>query len=187
MSTEKIIEQIKKDAEKELDQIKKDAEKQAKTIIEDAKKEARVESEKIIEAGKKQSDNIEKIIISKAHQDVKRQIMNAKEKIIEECFVKAHQKLSMIKGKEYENTVTQYIQDGIEKLGKNCNVMISRDEDKRILQKYGLTSSGYVEASGGIKLASNDGRIILDYTFDGILKRDKDKIRNKVGKLLFSK
>ena len=119
MSTEKIIEQIKEDAEKELNQIKKDAEKQAKTIIEDAKKEARVESEKIIEAGKKQSDNIEKIIISKAHQDVKRQIMNAKEKIIEECFVKAHQKLSMIKGKEYENTVTQYIQDGIEKLGKD--------------------------------------------------------------------
>jgi vacuolar-type H+-ATPase subunit E/Vma4 len=187
MSTEKIIEQIKKDAEKELIQIKKDAEKQAKTIIEDAKKEAKVDSEKILEAGKKQSDNIEKIIISKAHQDVKREIMNAKEKIIEECFVKAHQKLSMVKGKEYEDTVTQYIQDGIEKLGKNCSVMISREEDKRVIQKYGLTSSGHVEASGGIKLASNDGRIILDYTFDGILKRDKDKIRNKVGKLLFSK
>lgn len=187
MSAEKIIEQIKKDAEKEINQIKKEAEKQANTIIEDAKKEGKVEAEKILETGKKQSDNIEKIIISKAHQDLKREIMNAKEKIIEECFVKAHQKLSMVKGKEYEDTVTQYVKDGIEKLGKNCSVMISRDEDKKIIQKYGLTSSGHVEASGGTKLVSNDGRIILDYTFDGILKREQSKIRNKVGKLLFSK
>ena len=187
MSAEKIIQQIKKDAEKEIKQIQKEAEKQAKTIIEEAKKEAKKEAEKIFENGKKQSDNTEKIIISKANQDVKREIMKAKEKIIEECFVKAHQKLSFVKGKEYENTVEQYIKDGTIKLGKECSIMISREEDKNIIQKHGLISSGHVEASGGVKLVSKDQRIILDYTFDGILKRDRDKIRNKVGKLLFSK
>jgi len=186
MSAEKIISQIKKDAEKEIKQIKSESEKQAKQIIENARKEATKEAEKILDDGKKQSINAERIIISKVNQDVKKEIMNAKEKIIEECFVKAHQKLSFIKGKEYENTVNQYIQDGVKKLGKECSVLISRDEDKKIIQNHGLTSSGYVEASGGVKLVSKDGRIILDYTFDGILKRDKDKIRNDVGKLLFS-
>ena len=187
MSAEKIIEKIKKDSEKEIKQIRADAEKQAETIIEEAKKEGENEAEKISENGKKQSNNIEKIIISKVNSDVKREIMNAKEKIIEECFVKAHQKLCFVKGKEYENTIDQYIKEGIEKLGRECNVRISREEDKKIIQKHGLISSGHVEATGGIKLASKDQRIILDYTFDGILKRDKDKIRNKVGKLLFSK
>lgn len=187
MSAEKIIAQIKKDAEKEIAQIKLDVDKQAKTIIEKAKQEARNDAEKIIEEGNKQSDNAKRIIISKANQEIKRDIMIAKEKIIEECFVKAHQKLSMIKGIEYEKTVNKYIQDGMKKLGKNFSVMTSREEDKKIIQKHGLTISGHVEASGGIKLISPDGRIILDYTFDGILKREKDKIRNKVGKLLFSK
>jgi len=187
MSAEKIIQQIKKEAEKEIQEIQKEVEKQAKIIIEEAKKEGKKEAEKIFESGEKQSDNIEKIVISKANQDVKREIMKAKEKIIEGCFVKAHQKLSFVKGKEYENIIDQYIKDGTEKLGKECSIMISREEDKKIIQKHGLISSGHVEASGGVKLVSKDGRIILDYTFDGILKRDKDKIRNKVGKPLFSK
>jgi len=113
--------------------------------------------------------------------------MNAKEKLIDECFVKAHQKLSMVKGKEYEKTVSQHIKAGMETLGKDCVVMISRDEDKKIIQKFGLSSAGHVEASGGVRLASKDGRVVIDYTFDGILKRDKDKIRNDVGRLLFSK
>jgi len=187
MSAEKIIQQIKKDAEKEIKRIQLEAEKQAKTIIDDAKKQAKQEAEKILEDGKKQSENAEKIIISKANQEIKREIMKAREKVIDECFVKAHQKMSMIKGKEYEQTMSRYIENGIKKLGKDCNLMISRQEDKKIMQKYGINESGRIDASGGVKLASKDGRITLDYTFDGILKRDKDKIRNKVGKLLFSK
>ena len=187
MSAEKIIEQIKKDAEKEIKQIQKEAEKAAQTIILDAEKQAKEEAEKILENGKKQAENIHRIIISKEHQNIKREIMNIKEEVIEDCFVKAHQKLSMVKGKEYENTIFKYVQAGIKKLGKNCSVLISRCEDKKIIEKMGLKVLGNIEASGGIKLVSNDGRITLDYTFNGILKREKDKIRNKVGKLLFSK
>ena len=186
MSAEKIIAQIKKDAEKEINEIKKETEKQVKNIIENAKKEANIDAEKIIQNGKKESENTEKIIISKAHQESKREIMKSKEKIIEDCFVKAHQKLSMIKEKEYSKTIDEYLKDGVKKLGNNCNVLISREEDKVIIRRYNLEISGHIEASGGIKLISSDGRIILDYTFDGILKRDKDRIRNKVGKMLFS-
>ncbi len=187
MSAEKIIEQIQKDAEEEIKQIQKEADKEAKKIIDDAKKQAKIESEKIIENGKVQAENTKRILISKENQDIKRRTMNAREKVIEDCFVKAHQKLSMIKGKEYENTVTKYIKTGIDKLGKDCSVLKSRSEDKKIIEKLGLKTEGTIEASGGVKLVSKDGRITLDYTFDGILKRDKHKIRNKVGRLLFSK
>lgn len=187
MSAEKIIEQIKKDAEKEIKAIQKDAEKEANKIIDDAKKQAKEEADKILENGKKQAENTKRIIISKENQSIKREIMKTKEKVIEDCFVKAHQKLSMIKGKEYEDTVTKYVQVGVKQLGKNCSVLTSRVEDKKIIEKLGLKSAGTIEASGGVKLVSKDRRITLDYTFDGILKRDKNKIRNKVGKLLFSK
>jgi len=186
MSAEKIIAQIKKDAEKEINKIKKEAEYQAKKIIENAKKEASVDAEKILQNGQKESENTEKIIISKVHQEAKREIMKSKEEIIEDCFVKAHQKLSMVKLKEYEKTIDEYVINGVKKLGSNCTVMISREEDKEIIKRHKLPISGHIEASGGIKLISTDGRIILDYTFDGILKREKDKIRNKVGILLFS-
>ena len=186
MSAEKIIEQIKKDSEKEVKHIKQEAEKQAKAIIESAKDKAKLEAEKILKNGIKQSENLKKILLSKASQDVKKEIMNAKEKIIENCFTKAHHELSILKGEKYESIVRKLIKDGQEKLGRKCIVLTTRDADKKIAKDLGLNIVGTIESSGGIILKSTDEKIILDHTFDGILKREKDKIRIKVGSLLFS-
>jgi len=186
MSAEKIIAQIKKDAEKESNQILKKANEEADNIKTRIKNEAESEVKKIIEKGKIHSDNIRKILISKAYQDIKIEQMNTKEKIIEECFTKAHHELSILNEKQYRKIVDKLIQDGLNKLDGKCNILISRDLDKDIVKKYNIDIIGRIEASGGIILKSIDNKIILDHTFDGILKREKDKIRIKVGKLLFS-
>ena len=186
MTAEKIIEQIKKDSEKEVKQILGDAEKQAKEIKNSSKKDADLEAKKILENGKKQSENLKKILISKANQDIKREIMNAREKIVDDCFTKAHHELSILKGANYEKLVQKLILDGQKKIGKDCVVYNSRDADKKIAENLGLKVAGSVESSGGVVLKSADGKITLDNTFDGILRREKDKIRIKVGKLLFS-
>ncbi len=186
MSAEKIINQIKKDAQDEIKQTQRETEKQIKTIVNNAKQEAEVEAEKILADGKKQSENIKKIRVSKASQDVKRNLLKAKEKIIEECFVKAHHELSILPENKYKKIVTRLMKDGKQKLGGSCAVLVCRDVDKKIAEELGLPLSGNIETCGGVKIKSDDGRIILDYTFDGILHREKDKIRIKVGKLLFS-
>ena len=186
MSAEKIINQIKKDSQIEINQIQKETEKQIKTIVGNAKQEAEVESEKILADGKKQSENIKKILVSKASQAVKRDMLKAKEKIIEECFVSAHHELSILPENKYKKIVTRLMKDGKQKLGGNCTVLVCRDVDKKIAEELGLSISGNIETCGGIKIKSDDGRITLDYTFDGTLHREKDEIRIKVGKLPFS-
>ncbi len=186
MSAEKIINQIKKDSEKEVKQILDEAKKQALIIIDNVKKDAKIEAEKIIGGGKTQSENVKKILISQANQDAKRDAMNAKEDIIEDCFTKAHHELSILKGTNYETLSGKLIEGGRNKLGGNCSVLFSRAADKKIAETLGISIHGRIEASGGVILKSEDGRITLDHTFDGILKREKDKMRIKVGKLLFS-
>jgi len=186
MTAEKIIEQIKKDSEKEINKIIKDAKEHAASIIKDAKKEAEQESNKIITDGMQKSENIKKILISKANQDSKREIMNAREKIIEECFTKAHHELSILKGKDYEEIVKKLIEDGRKKLGEKCSLLVSRAADKTIAGYLNIPVDGSIETSGGVIIKSAGGRVTLDHTFDGILKREKDKIRRKVGTLLFS-
>ena len=186
MTAEKIIEQIKKDSEKEINQILKEAEEQASRIISDIKKEAEQESDKILSEGKKQSENIMKILVSKANQDIRRDIMNAREKIIDDSFTKAHHELSILKGERYEKLVKKLIEDGQKKLGEDCKIFVTRGIGKKIAEKLGLKIAGNVESSGGVVLKSADGKVTLDHTFDGILKREKDKIRIKVGKNLFS-
>ena len=186
MTAEKIIERIKKDSEKEINQILKEAEKQAKIIKDGARKEVEAEAERMLSNGKKQAESIKKIIVSKACQDAKREIMNARERIIDECFTKAHHELSVLKEAEYKKTVTKLIENGREKLGGQCTLVVSRDIDGKIAENMGLEVKGTIEVSGGIVLISSDGRVTLDNTFDGILKRKKNEIRIKVGKLLFS-
>lgn len=186
MTAEKIIDLIKKDSEKKVKQIITETQKQVKDILNTAKKEAEIEVEKILNQGKKNSENNKKIIIARANHEAKREKMSAKEKIIEECFLKAHHKLSIIKDNEYEIIVRKLIENGYKKLGKDCKVLVSREIDKKIARELGITIVGTVETTGGIILKSLDDRITLDHTFDGILKMKKDKIRIKVGKLLFS-
>jgi vacuolar-type H+-ATPase subunit E/Vma4 len=186
MSAEKIIEQIEKDSELKVKQILNEAKDQSTSILQSAKKEADIEAERILNNAKNQSENLKKINVSKANQAIKRNIMNAKEKVIDDCFTKAHHKLSILKGDRYEKLVTKLIKDGHKKLGDDYTVLTSRDLDKKIAQNLGITVSGSIESSGGVLLKSADGKITLDHTFDGILKREKHKIRIKVGKLLFS-
>ena len=186
MTAEKIIEQIKHDSDKEKKQIKKEIQKQVKEIINNAKKEAESEAEKILLDGERQSENVEKILISKASQDVKREIMNAREKIIEECFTKALHSLSTLKEEDYKRIVTKLIQDGKTKLGDKFTIIVSRSIDREIAKNLGLEVTGTVEVSGGVILKSSDDKITLDNTFEGVIKRKKDEIRRKVGNLLFS-
>jgi len=186
MSAEKIIERIKQDSEKEIENILTNAKKQANSIIEDAKNKANLESKKIISEGKKQEENMRRIMISKAKQDIKRDIMNAREKIIEDCFTKAHHQLSIMDDSEYIKIVKNLIENGCKKIQGKCNILVSRKLDRDIAEKMNLNITGKVETAGGIIIKSSDNKISLDYTFDGILKHKKDEIRRKVGKLLFS-
>lgn len=165
----------------------KEAEKQVADIKESVKMEAEAESKRILEKGKEEGENIRKILVSKANQDARKELMNAREKIIEECFTKAHHKLSVLNEKEYRETVARFLEEGVRKLGKDCTVAVSREIDKELAKDMGLKVKGSVEVSGGVIITSGDGRVTLDNTFEGILKRKRDELRVKVGKMLFSK
>jgi len=186
MSAEKIIKQIKHDSQKEVDAILQQAHTEAEQILNQAEQQAKQQATRLLEEGKRQSENLKKIQLSKASQEMKRQIMSEQEKLIDECFIKAQHELSKLSDHQYKTILRNLMRDGQQRLGKHCTVKISRPIDKQIASDLGIEITGSIESSGGVILVSDDGRIILDYTFEGILKREKQTIRIKVGKLLFS-
>ena len=186
MSVEKIIEQIKKDSETEIRQIRRDAERKRREILAAARKEAEDAAMEIVENGEKTLGNKKRVEVAKTRQEAKKEIMKTREKLIEECFIKAKQKLSQIKDDEYEKLLSKLLEKGVEKLEGNCTVLTSREIDKKIVERHGLKVTGKTDAAGGVILISEDGRITLDYTLDGILRREKQKIRIKIGRMLFS-
>ncbi len=186
MSAEKIIAKIQQDAKQQLTTIQKEAEKKAQIIHDRLVDTAKQQAEHITTQGKQDAEHLKHIKIAQANQEIKRRLMAAREELIDQCFTQAQQRLKDLHQKKYQEIVSQLVADGKKKLGDDCSVRISRDEDKKIIEKHGLTVQGSVDASGGVILVSSDGNVTLDNTFEGILRRKKDSIRIQVGKLLFS-
>ncbi|PNX48525.1 MAG: hypothetical protein BV459_02210 [Thermoplasmata archaeon M11B2D] len=185
MSAEKIIERINNDAKKHIKHIMDEAEKQSEQIIQNAKAEAKRQAESMLKNGQLEGENAKKILVSKAVQDVRRDMMNAKEEIIDLCFSQALENLRALPDDQYTALITTLIQAGKKRLGNDCTVSVSRTIDKEIAQKEGVAVQETIHAIGGIILHSADGRITVDNTFEGLLNRKKDEIRIHVGKLLF--
>lgn len=185
MSAEKIIERIKSDAEKQVKHLMADAEKQSQNIIKTAKAEAQKESEAIHSKGQLESENTKKILISKATQEVRREMMNAREEMIEQCFSQALEKLGALPEDQYRRFITMLLKDGKKRLGDKCTVSVSRSSDRDIATQENLTVQDTLKSIGGILMQSADGKITIDYTFERLLNRKKDEIRIHVGKLLF--
>ncbi|MBS3778303.1 MAG: hypothetical protein KGY50_03300, partial [Candidatus Thermoplasmatota archaeon] len=138
------------------------------------------------ERGKQQAENRKKILISHAHQNAKRKEMNAREYIIETCFDKAIEQLSNLDEASYKKLVKPLIEHGRKQIPGSCTLKISKKVDEEIAKELNIPVSGETSASGGIILLSEKGTITIDNTFEGILKREKQRIRVEVGKLLFS-
>mgnify|MGYP006273241137 CR=1 FL=1 len=186
MTAETIVHKIKTDAENKAKEITSEAEQQAQQIKNNATENAKKQADEIIEKGKQQAENRKKILISQAHQNAKRNEMNAKEDIIETCFSNALDQLSNMDEHSYKKIVKQLIEQGRKQIPGNCTLQISKDVDKQIAEELNIPVSGKISASGGIILQSEKGTITIDNTFEGILKREKQRIRVEVGKLLFS-
>jgi len=186
MSAETLISRIKNDSIHEADQLLANAKKQSKQMMKQGLEEANKQVEMIIQTGKKEQANIKRIKISQAMQEAKRRQLQAKEIVIDECFQKALQQLQDLPDETYSQMIETLIKQAIVQIPDGFSISSSKPLDKVIAKKHDIPIKGSCEAIGGFIITSKDGRISIDNTFEGILKRKKDEIRVQVGKLLFS-
>jgi V/A-type H+-transporting ATPase subunit E len=185
MSTEKIIKRIQTDAQAQQQQLLTNAETQSRLIIKEAKTQIEKEAKSLLQNGQLDSENTKKIMISKAIQEVKRDMMNAREEIIEQCFAQALEKLASLPEDQYKKLILHYLKIGTVRLGGAFSIKTSRLLDADIAKQQGIPVQGSIQSIGGIILQSQDGKITIDNTFERILDRKKDELRIHVGKLLF--
>lgn len=186
MSLEKIIDQINIDTKKEIDQILKEARLESDKIIKDTFVKADQIAKEILSNGEKKSENIKKIIISKEKQTAKKRLTHTKEEVIDLCFDRAYLKFKEYSLNKYEKLINKFIKEGIKTTGMDSKVKISKEIDRKIAKQFGLKIIGKTRSIGGIILISNDENLTLDYTIEGIIKREKNRIRILIGKILFS-
>jgi len=186
MSAEKIINEIKKDAEKEKKQIRKEIEQKIKEIKDTEITQAKQIAREIEKEGEKRIENLKKILISKSIQEEKKKILKKKEELIIKSFEKASEKIKDADRVEYEKFLNVILKQSKEKLGDNPKIKITIEKDKKIIEKQGFEVIGKINADAGIIAFSSDEKVSLDLTIHGIMDRKKEKLRKKIGGLLFS-
>ncbi|MCD6468563.1 MAG: hypothetical protein J7L32_04555 [Thermoplasmata archaeon] len=186
MSLDKLVAQIEEDANREIDRIIGEAKAEVEKKIKEAEKEAEKEGSLLLQRAEREFENLRRSELSRVQHEVRMDVLKKKEEIINECFSKAMERFRKLSGKEYVGFVKPLVEKSIKEVGKNCVILPSREEDKRLAKELGLSvSDEMVKATGGVVVKSKDGRVTIDNTFEGMLKRMESEIRERVGGLLF--
>lgn len=185
----RIIERIKNESEAKVKEIMDNANNEVKNIRKRNEKETRKIVEKIEQEYEKGAVVIRNTIISGAKIESKRIQLYAREDIINECFRRSEKKLANMEEKEYEKFLNRSIMEGFDVVGKNA-VAGSAEKDSGIVKKIAsvlniAVDEKFLNSTGGVVIKSKDGKIRVDNTFEGILSRNKERLRKDVAEILF--
>ncbi|MHC2995385.1 MAG: V-type ATP synthase subunit E [Candidatus Atribacteria bacterium] len=197
MAIKDIKEKIIFDAKIEANKIIDEANNKAKEIKEKGEKEARdikskilnkIDQEILLKKGK---------IITEANLEAKKNILAAKQKIIEETFNKALEKIINLNDKPYCNFIKKIILDNIEKGDETIFISpldkdrVSKDFIRDI--NYELEAKGkkgnlklspsYLQIRGGVVIGSNNIR--KNSSLELIFKKVREELEIKIIQYLF--
>ena len=179
-----VIEEIEKKilscAERQKREIIERAEKQRSEKVGEANEEIEREQARLLTKGEQEAKRERNMLISEANLAAKRNLLDAKESLIESVLEKVKAKLEKhTREKGYAKTLEKLAKECREELGDDAAIYV-RKEDLKMLK-----GAEAREMAPGVIGESKDGGLYLDNTFVMILKRNKEEIRKEIGRELF--
>lgn len=166
---------------------------QSLAIIGAAKKEAKEEVSKILEASVKQAEALKRQITGAAELEARNARLKVLEKAVNEAVAEAVSKVSKLDEKRYEEALARLITEGVQVIGPGAVVSFSSKDRKAVSallrqpsrEHDKLTASeDDLKTAGGVALATSDGSIRFDNTFEARLERLRPTLRKEVADLL---
>jgi len=189
MAVQEIISRIKQDAHKQADTEVADAREKASTF----RREFDRELEKKKAALQREMETTIKsrasIIVSEARREARDNILRVKESIIQESVNEALTTLRELPEEQYRALLIDLITKAQQQLGGQCILAFTRSQDKELIggsSEFDM-SEEIVPGSGGVIVYSQDRRLRVNNTFEGILARKRREIRNLAARMLFSR
>lgn len=196
-----MVEEILREANERVADMVAAAKKEAATIVHAARFTAKEEEERgVKEAQAKGKRVYEEVLIDKKMK-ARKEALQKREEIINEVFKEAEKKIQKYtSSKKYQADLIKLVIDSCKKLGSDQIVIYANERDLRALKRaqkkitQTLSTKGAaasvsfgkpIQAIGGSRVATADGKVEIDDTFEGRMRRDFDALRVKVARLLF--
>ncbi len=160
--------------------------------VESVRKETAEAVAKILETGAKQAESVKRQIIGTAELGARNAQLKSLERAVSEAFERATGEISGYSGAELEKALGRLVQEGLDVIGPKAKVQCaSKDRKavasivKKLSAKAKLTlDEEPIETIGGVALATPDGSVRFDNTFEARLERMRPALRKEVASLL---
>lgn len=200
MGLEDMTSRIEQEAQKEADAIIEEARREAEKI---KKKASRETQKEILEKEgrlQKEANSRTNIILSEGRRKSRQAILTAKEDLIWDAMARIRERLSSMGQDELRTFLDPYFEKARGSLGEDLLIFPVRDIDARALKEKGNIKASLAQTDevpeplshyasrdllGGFLAASPDRRRMMNMTFQGILEKNEDSIRETIAKRLF--
>lgn len=206
MELQAITGTILLEAKESAEIIISDAQEKAKKLIEKQKqlgtKEANVKRILMLKKATNEIDmeRLNKVANSKITSNWI--VLSRKEEIISSVIKEAKKRLNeLTKSKKYVSILEDLIiKAGIIIADEKIEVLLNEEDSKiplkftKLAKKINSNTKTKIELSlsnekiqviGGVMLRTHDGRVIMDYSFDDLLKQKQKIIKDKISEILF--
>jgi V/A-type H+/Na+-transporting ATPase subunit E len=169
--------------------------------LESSRSKLEAERTRIVEAARKQAENLKRQIIGSARLASRNQELLTIENAVNKAFEEAKKKLQASSGTDsYKDLLKQMVEESISAIGGSNNTVIieSNKNDAEIVRKAvselrdtgkiqqqaAEVSDQRIDVLGGIRIKSSDGTMTYDNTLDSRIERLKPLIRKNIAQML---
>jgi len=191
MAMKDIVRRIGEDARAEKDRILEEGKAEAQRIRAGHQMEADARMEELRAQAGKERKSMSDMMISTARSGASREILEEKEKFIDEVMSSALTGLGALSDSDYGSLVRKLYQNGRELTGENCRAIPCTSRDEKALKDAGISGVSPLESAarpgtGGVIVESLDGKIRVDNSFEAIMERKRLSLKVQVSRILFA-
>ena len=191
---EKITGQIGADVQKEIDALMADAKAKAEDTAQRYEAQAKREAEALLERGEKRAAEHEDRLVSTARLEAKKQVLAAKQALVEKAFDQALEQLLALPEQEYIDLLARLavsaVTTGREQVAlsqkdraRYGKQIVTRANDK-LGEKGRLTLAGESRPiRGGLILVGD--RVEVNCSFETLIRLQKESMTAQVAQMLF--
>jgi V/A-type H+/Na+-transporting ATPase subunit E len=195
---ERMIDKVLVQKEAELISRIDSAYQESLDNLESSRGKLEAERTRIIEAARKQAENLKRQIIGSARLAARNQELLTIENAVNKAFEEAKKKLQASSSTDsYKELLKHMVEESISVVGGSNAVIIECNKnDVELVRKVvsELQDSGkiqqarvsdhYIDVLGGIRIRSSDGTMTYDNTLDSRIERLKPLIRKNIAQML---
>lgn len=188
MSLDKLCKELRERTAAEAKRIETDALAQANAI----KSEARRQASEKISFLKKQADEEaakKRVETFTARIQAKKIVSDAREALVTDALNELRAELAEVsKSHDYEKIFEKLVREGVRALGSQEFVLHVNKRDVALVKEMGLAdrlSKDFLNDAGGVIVASRDGRIRINNSFQALVEEHVEELRQKAFEELF--